>query len=636
MSILERALAGRNLIGRRRVTMAIDVLLACMAEYLTLVVLFRYDRLEFILPLVAGAGIAGTLALYAVQAHRQTWSRVSLNDLMALAIASAIVSPIVSILAWIFVNGTTAPRVLIGTFVMLLCAWSAPRLLIRLYFESKSRPVRTGKDETVLLYGSGRRAENFIRYNNESGTYRIAGLLHENPGLEGRKIRGVAALGRLDQLDMVLDKLLDHGIKPQRLIVTEDRERPDELSIALDAAARNGLRLARLSSVLSLVERGSSDVVRDVSIDEILHREQVVLNDNRVPDTIRNRVVLVTGAGGSIGSELVRQIAGHHPARIVLVEQSEFNLYQIDMEMSVRFPGVERVRALCDVRDLPALRRVFKRERPDIVLHAAALKHVPMLEDQPAQAILTNVLGTFNVASLARDFDVDVFTLISTDKAVNPTNVMGTTKRWAEIICQAFDADRANSRRRTRFACVRFGNVLDSAGSVVPLFRQQIAAGGPLTITHPDITRYFMTIPEACELILTATAATRDTLQSASQVFVLDMGAPVRIMDLAVRMVQLHGLRPHHDIAISITGLRPGEKLYEELAHTEEALVPAPFAKASLAKARACDVATLTDAFGLLLAAVEAGQDEAMIVRLQQLVPEFVRGPVAVPGLAAA
>jgi len=305
------------------------------------------------------------------------------------------------------------------------------------------------------------------------------------------------------------------------------------------------------------------------------------------------------------------------------MDASEYNLYKIDGELARTFPNVPRATALCDVRNFEAVRRVFLAHRPNLVLHAAALKHVPLLEDHASEAVLTNVVGTRNVARAASEAEVEVMTLVSTDKAVNPTNVMGCTKRWAEIICQSSDAQRRKGLTKTRYVCVRFGNVLDSAGSVVPLFREQIARGGPLTVTHAEVTRFFMTIPEACELILSATAATRLTRPESSQVYVLDMGEPVKIMSLAERMIQLHGLRPGHDIEIRVTGLRPGEKLYEELAHEAEELMPAPISRAHLAKARAPEMRLVEKAYAELVEVVDGGSRDDIVHALRKLVPEF-------------
>lgn len=604
------------------ILLLIDLLLAAIGDAMLLIVL-NFSAFDNALAVFVVTLLAAIPALLAVRAHLQVWQHVALSDLLGIVIAAGMVATTAAIYSLIAFNPRAAAAVFVGTAVMMTCAWSAPRLLFRLWCERRDYLARTATadGEPVLLYGSGRRAEQFIRTNAETKRYQILGFLHEDRRLLGRRIRGVPAQGPLDRLGEALGRLRLRGYAPQRLIVTEDGERPDELAAALEAAAVAGLRLARLPSILGLVERGSGDVLRPVSIEDILHRDPVRLDSAAVDDALRGRTVLVTGAGGSIGSELVRQIAGFAPARIVLVEFGEYNLYAIDAEFERAFPRVPRVMALCDIRDRDALARIFAAERPQIVLHAAALKHVPMLESHPDQAVLTNIQGTRNVAELAQAHGVAIMTLISTDKAVNPTSVMGCTKRWAEMLCQALDAERGDNT--TRFVCVRFGNVLDSAGSVVPLFRKQIAEGGPITVTHAEVTRYFMTIPEACELILAATATTLADQPRDGAVYVLDMGEPVSIMALAERMIQLHGLRPHADIAIRVTGLRPGEKLYEELAHDAEALTPAPFPKASLARPRAPALATLLADSDAICAAARIGDDAAIRAALQAQVPEY-------------
>lgn len=623
-----------NIAGRKGAILSIDLLLAGIALLLLQLVLFNFKQYDLVLLLTAVTMAIAAPALYLVQAHSQIWQRVSMPDLLALLAASAATAALIAIFSLTIYPAWVAIRVFLGTGVMLTAAWSGPRLLYRLWGEWRDAqvPGRFEEAEPVILYGSGSRADQFIRVNAMTKRYHILGFFHEDPRFTGRRIRGIAAHGSLDNISEFLAAIRARGYHPKRLIVTEDGETPDELAAALDCAAVNGLRLARLPSMLGLLESAGGEMLRSVSIEDILHRDQVRLNHSSVGEAIAGAIVMVTGAGGSIGSELVRQIAGFAPAKIILAEFSEFNLYQIDGELARAFPRIPRVTALCDVRDIDALRRVFVAHRPNIVLHAAALKHVPMLESHPDQAVLTNILGTLNVARLAREHDVEVMTLVSTDKAVNPTNVMGCTKRWAEIICQAFDAEREANGSRTRFVCVRFGNVLDSAGSVVPLFRKQIAEGGPVTVTHSAVTRYFMTIPEACELILAATGATREFERRHSQVYVLDMGEPIRIFSLAERMIQLHGLRPHEDIKIAITGLRKGEKLFEELAHDEEDLSPAPFPKANLARSRAPAWPLVAKAIEGLLAAARQGDHADIVANLRSLAPEFVAdGTPAVP-----
>ncbi|WP_256361531.1 UDP-N-acetylglucosamine 4,6-dehydratase family protein [Methylomonas koyamae] len=328
---------------------------------------------------------------------------------------------------------------------------------------------------------------------------------------------------------------------------------------------------------------------------------------------MQGKTVLVTGGGGSIGSELCKQLAKTQPRKLIVFDQCEFNLYKINAELQRRFPELPRAAVLGDVADPVAVQRAIREQKPEIVFHAAAYKHVPLLQNQVREALHNNLIGTKILAEAAIAAGVARFVLISTDKAVNPTNVMGATKRAAEILCQNLDR-----QGHTRFTTVRFGNVLDSAGSVVPLFREQIQAGGPVTVTHPDITRYFMTIPEACQLIMQA-----ETIGRGGEVFVLDMGEPVKISYLAEQMIRLSGKRPGTDIKIEYVGLRPGEKLYEELFHEQEQLLPTGHEKLRLAKARIYDSAEWSRQIEGLQQACACRDSAALLADLQRLVPEF-------------
>ncbi|MCU0935256.1 MAG: polysaccharide biosynthesis protein, partial [Gammaproteobacteria bacterium] len=353
--------------------------------------------------------------------------------------------------------------------------------------------------------------------------------------------------------------------------------------------------------------------LRQVSIEDLLGREPVTLDWRAITEGLSGRTVLVTGGGGSIGSELCRQIGRLGPKALVVFESSEFNLFRVEREFRARFPNLTLHARLGDVCDPSAVRFAFSEYRPDIVFHAAAYKHVPMLQAQIREAVRNNVLGTRNVARAASAFACEACVLISTDKAVNPANVMGATKRVAEIVCQ-----NLSGQGHTRFITVRFGNVLDSAGSVVPTFREQIAAGGPVTVTHAEITRYFMTIPEASQLILQAAVAGRG-----GEIFVLDMGEPVRIRDLAEQMIRLSGKQPGVDIPIVFTGLRPGEKLYEELFHAEEDLEPTGHDKLRLARVRQVDRETLGRVLEEMEQASAAYDEPRLSDLLKQLVPEL-------------
>jgi FlaA1/EpsC-like NDP-sugar epimerase len=356
--------------------------------------------------------------------------------------------------------------------------------------------------------------------------------------------------------------------------------------------------------------------LREVSIDDLLGREPVALDWQAIESELRGKKVLVTGAGGSIGSELCRQIARLQPALLILLDSGEFNLYSIEMELSKNFSRLRISRCLNDVADRPAIEKVFAEFRPEVVFHAAAYKHVPMLEDQVREAARNNVLGTRIMAEVADSFGCEAFVMISTDKAVNPANVMGTSKRAAEVFCQ-----NLNKRSQTRFVTVRFGNVLGSAGSVVPLFKQQIESGGPVTVTHREITRYFMTIPEACQLILQASV-----MGDGGEIFVLDMGEPIKIAYLAEQMIRLSGKVPGEDIDIAYTGLRPGEKLYEELFHEKEALESTHHEKILLARHREFDWQRLTEILDGMVIACNSCDEPEIRGFLRELVPEWSGG----------
>jgi O-antigen biosynthesis protein WbqV len=355
-------------------------------------------------------------------------------------------------------------------------------------------------------------------------------------------------------------------------------------------------------------------------------------------DLIKGKRVLVTGAGGTIGGELARQIASYGPARLALLDASEFALYTIDGEIGEKHPALPRTAVLADVRDRERVHRIVAEERPELVFHAAALKHVPMVENHPLEGLLTNVIGTRNVADACGANSVAAMVLISTDKAVNPSSIMGATKRLAECYSQALNIARG-AAPGTVFVTVRFGNVLGSTGSVVPLFERQLKAGGPLTVTHPEVKRYFMTVREAVELVLEASvlgiegaAEAGDSAAAQGRLFVLDMGEPVKIIDLAHQMIRLAGLRPEHDIAIKITGLRPGEKLSEELFHAGEPLEPTRYGGILTAQPRTADLATLEEGFARLEAWARGGDASGALGLLATLVPEYA---AAAPASAA-
>jgi O-antigen biosynthesis protein WbqV len=573
--------------------------------------------------------IAGAI-FWRLEIHRGIWRYASLNDLMAIARAATLV--ILLFLAAMFVTTRLddLPRslVFINWFVLMILL-AAPRILYRRLKDGRlvfRFDPSADKRVPVLLVGAGDAAEVFIEATQKrgGGEYRVVGIVDDSPGRIGRRIGDVEVLGRPEDLAAVIERLRSEGNPPQRLVMTKPTINGTTLTKLVDAADQLGLTVARAPRLTELRATETTPIdVRPIAIEDLLGRELRVLDRAAMKKFIEDRRVLVTGAGGTIGSELVRQIADLKPSRLIVADNSEFNLYTIDLELLERWPDVPRSAVLADVRDERRVNALFAEERPNVVFHAAALKHVPMLESHPCEGVLSNVAGTRHIAEACRSHGVEDMVLISTDKAVNPTSVMGATKRVAESWCQALDLESCTRRSGTRFITVRFGNVLGSTGSVVPLFRRQLAQGGPLTVTHPDINRYFMHQREAVELVLQASALGAGTHAEGGCIYVLDMGEPVRIVDLARRMIRLAGLRPDRDIKIVFTGLRPGEKLNEELFHSAEPLKPTSMTGILLAAPRVADRLFLTKALDELQAAARSGDTQATLKLLQRLVPEF-------------
>ena len=467
--------------------------------------------------------------------------------------------------------------------------------------------------------------------------FKVIGIVALTESRVGRNMHNIDVLATVDQLEETIQKLEKsrHGV-PRRLVLTGDALRHPDNAKWLEIADRYGMTFARLPKLGDLRE-GLADPlqIRPVAIEDLLGRPQARLDRDRVRDMIGGRRVLVTGAGGSIGSELVRQIASYGPASLTLVDAGEYNLYAIDMEMAEKYPDLPRESVLGDVRDRTRIDTVFDDVKPEIVFHAAAYKHVPLVEHNPNEGILTNTLGTRNVAEACRAANVATMVLISTDKAVNPANVMGASKRLAECYCQALETLPEDQRSITRFVTVRFGNVLGSTGSVVPLFKRQLEAGGPLTVTHEGITRYFMTIAEAVELVLQSAELGRRGVTEGGKIFVLDMGRPVKIVDLARQMILLSGLQPGKDVEIKVTGLRPGEKLYEELFHDSEPPEPTETDGVMLAAPRVVDYGLIKQVFDALETSATSRDTHATLALISQLVPEFQPPEIGVKSIFA-
>ena len=441
-------------------------------------------------------------------------------------------------------------------------------------------PLKTVTDRlaqapTLLLIGPPSLADTYLRdvARSHDRTYTPVGIVTTEKRDVGQQVRGVCILDTLDRLDEALAELRRWNRYPRAILFLEEPGRLKGLTAdQLGRLKNDGIRLLRLPSIVELPQHDSVTLLpmRDINIEELLARDPIELDRGAIAKLIRGRRVLITGAGGSIGAELCRQVAAFDCAHLTLLDIAETALFEIDREMRETFPHIPRRAVLCDVRQAARLTAAFKEEKPDLVFHAAALKHVSMVEHHPCEGVLTNVIGTWNVTEAAKACGAGQMVLISTDKAVDPTNVMGATKRMAEAVIQA----QQSTGKGTRFSAVRFGNVLGSAGSVVPIFKSQIERGGPVTITHPDMERFFMTIPEAAQLVLHATATSAEGERRDARLFLLEMGEPVKIMDLARQMIALSGRTPGRDIDIEITGLRPGEKLTEALLDETESSIP--------------------------------------------------------------
>jgi len=514
--------------------------------------------------LLAVSLILRTLVHWQFGLFHGLWRYSSSRDLLSLIKAATLSSALIAA-AWAFTGSGTFPRsIFVLDFAFSIMIIGGLRFGIRTIHEvglhaampASGKPAEARR--RVLVLGAGDAGEMLMReiVRTHARRFQPVGFLDDSPRKQGEQIHGVPVLGPVSAVaELIKSRQIDEVI----LAIPSMRGR--EMRRVVELCRPTGVTLRTVPGLDGLID-GTVTVsqLSEVRIEDLLGREPVQLDAEAIDSFLEGRVVLVTGAGGSIGSELCHQIARFSPKKLVLVEQAENNLFEVQRALLAAFPELLAVPYIADVCDTRRLDAVFDTERPDVVFHAAAHKHVPMMEANPGEAIKNNVFGTKKVADLAAHYDVGTFVMVSTDKAVNPTSVMGVSKRAAEIYVQAL-----SQRSKTQFVTVRFGNVLGSAGSVIPIFKQQIAARGPVTVTHPDMKRYFMTIPEACQLILQA-----GTMGRGGEIFILDMGEPVKIVDLARDLIRLSGLVPDEDITIAFSGMRPGEKLFEELSFDAE------------------------------------------------------------------
>lgn len=572
--------------GRSWLAFAHDVLVAVLAWSFAFLLRFNlsiphefmlsmWQTLLWVAPLQA-------LSFIVFGLYRGVWRFASIPDLQRILVAVAVAALAVVAILFMFKPDGVVPRsVLILDPILLVLLMGGSRFAYRAWKEHRLYGLAQLRGEPVLVLGTGDAAIALLKDLARSEEWRVIGLLDDEKTMHGRELLGIKVLGDISQLSVFAAKLGVH-----HAIVAMPSEAHQARRHAVEIANQASLTVLTVPAFDDLISgKVNISQIRRVEVEDLLGREPVKLDGEGLHDLLEGQVVMVSGAGGSIGSELCRQIAKYQPSLLVLLELSELALYTLEQEFSSYAPNVPIVSVVCDVKNEKRLKSILQRYQPAIVFHAAAYKHVPLMENENvAEALSNNVVGTYVLAKACKEAGVDKFVLVSTDKAVNPTNVMGASKRLAEMVCQGLQ-DTQNKTTGTRFVIVRFGNVLGSSGSVIPKFREQIAKGGPVTVTHPEITRYFMSIPEAAQLVMQA-----GLMGTGAEIFVLDMGEPVRIVELAKDMIRLSGLQ-EDEIKIEYTGLRPGEKLYEELLADDELTLPTPHAKLRIALARTADKA---------------------------------------------
>ncbi len=548
---------------------------------------------------------------YFFKMYSSLWRYASVDEMVQVVTASFFATA--GTTTFMVLTQNQLPRsIYIMTLILDVAFLGGLRFSYRFFRLMKQRRLgRHNEGKKVLIVGAGDAGAMVVKELNRHTELHLhpVGLVDDDPMKRGKVIAGVPVMGDTLDIPAIVKR---EGI--DQIIISIPSASRKEIARVTSEATETGVELKILPGMYELID-GQVDIqkIRDVKIEDLLGRDEIVLASDAIDSYIKNRTVLITGGGGSIGSELARQVAAFNPRKLMLLDIYENNLYAVQLELKRKYPDLELEAIVTSVRDQRAIDLLFQKKRPEVIFHAAAHKHVPLMETSPKEAIKNNVFGTYNVMEAAKKYEADRFVLISTDKAVNPTNVMGASKRICEMLVQKEKDDQ-----HTKFVAVRFGNVLGSNGSVIPIFKKQIEDGGPITITHPDITRYFMTIPEASRLVIQA-----GSLAYTGEIFVLDMGEPVKIIDLAKNLIRLSGLRPYEDIDIQTIGLRPGEKMYEELILNEDNAVNTVFEKIFIEKPDPIDLSQLLRAMETFRAHFDDEDDAAIKGVIKSLVPTF-------------
>ena len=572
-----------------------------------------------------GAIVYRTTGLY-----KGIWRYASINDLINIIKATSMTIAAFLILMFAVTRLENFPRsVLFINWFVLIISLSGSRAIYRLYKDKKFFLKDISNDESsipVLLVGATDRAELFIREMNRNNnpTHKIVGILDINKNKIGRFIRGIEILGTISEISTIISNLEKNNKKnrPQKIIIASNDIEGNIVRDLLTFTDKTGISLARLPKITDLESDINNEKlkVKPVDVFDLLSRPQALLDRNAMKKFINNKKILVSGAGGTIGSELVEQIINYEPKEIILLDNSEFLLYKIEKRIEEKKKNIKINSVLADIKDKKRIDNIFNESRPEIIFHAAALKHVPIVEKNPLEGILTNILGSINIAESCKKYGAAEMVLISTDKAVNPFSVMGATKRISEKYCQSM-----SGTSKTNFKIVRFGNVLGSTGSVVPLFQKQLEKGGPLTVTHPKMKRYFMTVREAVELVIQS--ATLDNNKK-GEIYVLEMGQPIAITEIAEQLIRLAGLRPNKDILITYTGLRPGEKIQEELHYKNERFTKTKNKSIFIVKPKIESFIKLSKSLNNLIDFAKNGKVEDCYKEMSNLVPEYKKNKV--------
>ena len=638
---------GLGLITNRAYAVAVhDAAMAGAAFVLALLLRRGHDAFweassGFIVEGVLLFSAVSAFVFWRMRIHRGFWRYIALRDVVLVVQAVSLAVLIFLPLLFALNRLEAYPRsALLITWFVLIALLLGPRVLYRAVFDGSvsgvfRRGVAVAERVPVLLLGAGDNAELFIRATTRgaSSRYRVVGIVDDDASKAKRHIHGIRIRGTTDELPAIVRGLRARGVDPRRLILTARDPDPARVRALLATCEGLGLSFSRLPALTDVRAGAAHEIaVRQIRLEDLLGRPQAVLDRAALHALVKGKRICVTGAGGTIGAELARQIAAAAPARLTLIDNAEHNLYRIDRDLGEARPDVPRAAILGDVRDPGRLESAFARERPQLVFHAAALKHVHMVEANPNEGVLTNAIGTRNVADACAAAGAAVMVLVSTDKAVAPASVMGATKRIAECYCQALAESPAAGGLRA--VTVRFGNVLGSSGSVVPLFQRQIAAGGPVTVTDPEAARYFMTTREAVQLLLQASAL--GVAEEGGRIYVLDMGKPIKIVDLARQMIRLAGLTPEKDVRIVFTGLRAGEKTHETLFHPSEPLVATGAPGILRAESRFSDLALLRRRLDRLESAARGRRTGEALALVAALVPEYRAGGRPPPVAAGA